>query len=140
VDQIDTVQHLCAAGSGEGLTDTEELLVLSRRDSACCPFFLSKGCQTHHLLVDPLEFLDKLVVKLKQLSVNCLTDRVRFRERHTILKCTGGPPNEVKPRYQVWRTVFQSLGLRFHSDMESQPQLLGDKRCLTPILACRVET
>ena len=31
--------------------------------------------------------------------------------------------------------MFQSLGLRFHSEMESQAQLLGDQRVLTPIAA-----
>lgn len=30
----------------------------------------------------------------------------------TILKCTGGPPKEVKPRYQLCRTVFHSLSFR----------------------------
>ncbi len=53
--------------------------------------------------------------------------------RLTILKCTGGPPNEVNPRYQVSLTVFQSLELKFRS--LPQPQLLGGKLCLMPMNA-----
>lgn len=52
------------------------------------------------------------------------------------MKCTGGPPNEVKPRYHVSLTVFQSRGPKFEFDMVSHAQVLGDQRGLMPMVGC----
>jgi len=87
---------------------------------------------TYHLLVDPLQLGDKLVMELATNPLAVSIDSIATRL--TILKCTGGPPNEVNPRYQVSRTVFQSLGPKFPV-LVPQPQELGDKPCLMPISA-----
>lgn len=67
---------------------------------------------------------------LRQLLVCVESDR-------TILKCTGGPPKEVNPKYQFSLIVSQNLGPRFQS--MSGAHLLGDQRSFTPIFAslCR---
>jgi hypothetical protein len=58
-------------------------------------------------------------------------------EGPTILKCTGGPPNEVKPKYHVSLTVFQSRGPGFQADTVSRAQVLGDQPGLTPMVDFR---
>jgi hypothetical protein len=66
--------------------------------------------ETHQLLVDPLQLLHKLVVKLdRAVCQSGPTRDARKARQRTILKCTGGPPNDVKPRYQVSLTVFHTL-------------------------------
>lgn len=39
----------------------------------------------------------------------------------TILKCTGGPPNEVKPMCQQWRAVFLNCRAILAGCRRSQP-------------------
>ena len=66
---------------------------------------------THHLLINPLELVGKLVVKL--ISLHCQSNLLPWHaptaEKLTILKWTGGPPNDVRPRCQFCLTVFHAL-------------------------------
>jgi hypothetical protein len=63
VDQVDAVKHLGAAGAREGLADAEELLVLSDTVSSSA-IFPHSWDSTYHLLVDPLQLGNKLVMEL----------------------------------------------------------------------------
>jgi hypothetical protein len=88
--EIDAVVHLGASGPGQGLADTEEFLI--------------------NLLVDPFQVVDELVAKLTKPSISARGGKMRFTGclTLTILKCTGGPPKDVKPRYQFSLIVFQN--------------------------------
>jgi hypothetical protein len=142
VHQVDAIQHLGAARPGKGLAHAEQLLVLSHLDSATAFHRVTDHhCFTHHLLIDPFQFRNKLVVELEAVGLavylwpKAMVIKKGYEsEGRTILKCTGGPPNEVKPKYHVSLTVFQSRGPGF----QSRAQVLGDQPGLTPMVDFRL--
>jgi hypothetical protein len=66
MDQIDAIEHLCAGRAGDGLTNAEELLVLPAYIALSQLLPLCRvSVKTHHLLVNPLRFVDKFVAELR---------------------------------------------------------------------------
>lgn len=112
MNQIDTVMHLCARRPGEGLAHAEKLLILLNSVNIHDVFDTRHSKSTHHLLIQPLQLHRELVIKL----LNQVSNRLPLvrRVHPTILKCTGGPPNEVKPMCQFCRTVLPSLSTGTH--------------------------
>jgi len=141
MDQTNAVQHLRAPRAGEGLAHAEELLVLEAwiSVSRCltCKWKPTWPCNSPTARLS-IAASGRTCRGTNSVRISPLESRVLLELRWlTILKCTGGPPKDVKPRYHVSLTVFQNLAPIFPQARCHAPGATQVRSAIISACCCR---